>query len=266
MRSPFHSPLGILVSKRGLSVALMACASASALTWGVAARAADSATSATDAGTKVGELVITAEHRATNLQKTGIAATVLTGAQLTTRNVNVIDQIQFVTPSASVTASGQSNNINIRGIGKSETGSGTLVGVIVYRDGVATFPGFFQDEPFYDVSTIEVLRGPQGTFQGQNATGGAVFVTNNAPNLDGLHGFIEGQYGNYNDGRIRGAVNIPVSDTFAIRLAVNDEYHDSYANITGPYTGHPGELKESNTRLSFLWQPNSNLKISLKNE
>jgi iron complex outermembrane receptor protein len=237
--------------------------------WGGGALAATPSTSPDNSksgATEVGELVITAEHRTTNLQKTAIAATVLTGAQLTTRNVNIVDQIQFVTPSASVTNSGQSNNINIRGIGKSETGSGTLVGVIIYRDGVATFPGFFQDEPFYDVSTIEVLRGPQGTFQGQNATGGAVFVTNNAPNLDGLHGFFEGQFGNYYDGRIRGAVNLPVSDTFAIRLAVNDEYHNSYANITGPFTGQPGELKESNTRLSFLWQPAPNLKVTLKNE
>ncbi len=267
MRSQNRSAPRAFSSRRALDVALLACTSAAALTWGGGAWAADAAPpgNASDS-TKVGELVITAEHRTTNLQKTAIAASVLTGKQLTLRNVNVVDQIQFVTPSASVTNSGQSNNVNIRGIGKSETGSGTLVGVIIYRDGVATFPGFFQDEPFYDVSTIEVLRGPQGTFQGQNATGGAIFVTNNGANLDGFHGFVEGQYGNYNDGRLRAAVNIPVSDTFALRLAVNDEYHDTYANITGPYTGTPGELKESNTRLSLLWQPTSNLKITLKNE
>jgi len=248
---------------------LFVSASVSVLLWGGGAWAADPATSEPAANTStatVGELVITAEHRSTNLQTTSVAATVLTGADLQTRGVNAEDMIQFATPSANIENSGQSSNLNIRGIGKSETASTTVVGVIIYRDGLATFPGFFQDEPFYDISSIEVLRGPQGTFQGQNATGGALIVNTNSPNLDGLHGYIEGQYGNYNDGLVRGAVNIPISDTFAARLAINDEYHDSFAKIAGAFTGDPGQLKESNTRLSLLWQPTSDLKISFKNE
>ena len=59
---------------------------------------------------------------------------------------------------------------------------------------------------------------------------------------------------------------MPISDTFALRLAVNDEYHDSFAKITGPFSGHPGELKESNTRLGMLWQPTPALKVVFKNE
>ena len=248
---------------------LLVCVSARALTWGAAAWAAEPATTgqAASAGSSaIGELVVTAEHRATNLQTTAVAATVMTGSDLEARGVTTEDQIQFATPSANLENSGQSNNLNIRGIGKSETAVTTVVGVIIYRDGVATFPGFFQDEPFYDISSIEVLRGPQGTFQGQNATGGALLVNTNSANFGGLHGYIEGQYGNYNDGLLRGAVNMPISDTFAARLAFNDEYHDSFAKITGPFTGNPGRLKESNTRLSLLWQPTPALKVNLKNE
>jgi len=150
--------------------------------------------------------------------------------------------------------------------GSSETASTSIVGVIIYRDGLATFPGFFQDEPFYDISSIEVLRGPQGTFQGQNATGGAVLVNTNAPNFDRAYGYVQGEYGNYNEVRVRGAVNEPISDTFATRFAFNDEYHDSFAKITGPFTGNPGRLIESNARLSFLWQPTPALRAVLKNE
>jgi iron complex outermembrane recepter protein len=248
---------------------LLVSACASGLLWGGAALAADPAATGPAASadsTTVGELVITAEHRSTNLQTTAVAATVLTGTDLQTRGVNAEDMIQFATPSANIENSGQSSNLNIRGIGKSETASTTVVGVIIYRDGLATFPGFFQDEPFYDIASIEVLRGPQGTFQGQNATGGALIVNTNSPNFDGLHGYIEGQYGNYNDGLVRGAVNIPISDTFAARLAINDEYHDTFAKIAGNFTGDPGQLKESNTRLGLLWQPTPDLKISLKNE
>ena len=235
--------------------------------WGGAALAADSASTAPSAGvSSVGELVVTAGHRATNLQTTSVAASVMTGADLEARGVSGEDQIQFATPSATSENSGQSVNLNIRGIGKSETASTTVVGVIIYRDGLATFPGFFQDEPFYDISSIEVLRGPQGTFQGQNATGGALIVNTNSANFGGLHGYIEGQYGNYNDGRVRGAVNIPISDTFAARIAFNDEYHDSFAKITGPFTGNPGRLMESNTRFDLLWQPTPALKVIFKNE
>ena len=260
-------------ARRAAKPALWLCASIGALTWSGAALAADPATIAarpqannTPAST-VGELVITAERRTVSLQKAAVAATVLTGADIRQRGIDSEDLIQFATPSANMENSGQSSNLNIRGIGKSETASTTVVGVIIYRDGLATFPGFFQDEPFYDISSIEVLRGPQGTFQGQNATGGALIVNTNSPSLSGgMHGYVEGQYGNYNDGRVRGAIDLPISETFAARVAFNDEYHDSFANVTGPFTGHPGVLKESNTRLSLLWEPTSNFKLSFKNE
>ncbi len=251
---------------------LLACASAGVLMWAGAAMAANpappaQAAAATTGDSTVTELVVTAEHRATNLQTTAVAATVLTGKDLEARGVSTEDQLQFATPSANLENSGQSNNLNIRGIGKSETAVTTVVGVIIYRDGLATFPGYFQDEPFYDIASIEVLRGPQGTFQGQNATGGAVIVNTNSPSLGGgVSGYVQGQYGNYNDAQVRGAINVPLSDTFAARIAFNDEYHDTFAHITGPFIGHPGQLKESNVRLSLLWEPTDALKVSFKNE
>jgi len=202
MRVPLRSALEISVSPTATAAAsarrrnrgnsgLLVPAAVSVLICGGAAVGAEPATTGRDASVStVGELVVTAERRATNLQKTAVAASVLTGADLTARGVNTVDQLQFTTPSANLENSGQSNNLNIRGIGKSETASTTVVGVIIYRDGVATFPGFFQDEPFYDIASIEVLRGPQGTFQGQNATGGAVIVNTNSPNFGGLHGYV----------------------------------------------------------------------------
>ncbi|MEQ1785176.1 MAG: TonB-dependent receptor plug domain-containing protein, partial [Hyphomonadaceae bacterium] len=127
--------------------------------------------------------------------------------------------------------------------------SRTTTGVITYRDGVATFPGYFTAEPYYDIARVEVLRGPQGTFVGQNATGGAVFVTSNDPIIDGgYHGYIQGQVGNYNTLGAQGALNLPVSDTFAARVAFNVDTRDSFYDITGPYTGDDG-LKTVSGRL-----------------
>jgi iron complex outermembrane receptor protein len=215
--------------------------------------------------TKLEMIVVTAERRTTDLQTTAVAATVLSGEDLTKRNVNTIDALAFTTPSLTIQNSGTSALVNLRGIGKSDGGQQVSTGVLIYRDGVSTTPnGLIADEPYYDIASIEVLRGPQGTFAGQNATGGAIFINEANPTLDRFNGWIEGQYGNYNDARIRGALNIPLSDELAIRLATDNENRDTFFNMSGPYTGNPGKLHATNWRLSTLWQPNDAFRAVLK--
>lgn len=226
----------------------------------------DSGTSTQNDSAVLTEVVVTAERRTTNLQQTPIAATVLSGDDLISKGVVTVDQLQTVMPSVTVQNFGQGNDFNIRGIGKGEHNTQTTTGVIVYRDGVATFPGYFQDEPYFDIGSLEVLRGPQGTFAGQNATGGAVFITEANPTLNGVDGYVLGQYGNYNDAMVQGAVNLPISDTLAARVAFYDERRDTFYNITGPFSGGDGGLKESSVRFSLLWQPSDNLKVLWKND
>jgi len=214
----------------------------------------------------VGEVVITAERRVVSLQRAPVSATVVSGAELQQKGVYDVDELQFITPSLTVTNYGIGEDYNIRGIGKEETNIQTPSGIIVYRDGVATFPGFFTQEPYYDIASVEVLRGPQGTFAGQNATGGAIFVTEIDPVLNRFQGWIEGQYGSYDDVRLRGAVNIPVSDTLAIRLAGNLEREDSFYTVTGPHAGSPGRTEEADGRVSVLWTPTPALDVLFKND
>ena len=217
-------------------------------------------------GTTVKEVVITAERRTTNLQKTAIAATVLSGKDLAAKGVFTVDQLQFVAPSVTVNNFGQGNDIDIRGIGKGEHNSQTSTGVITYRDGAASFPGYIQEEPYFDIANIEVLRGPQGTFAGQNATGGAVIVTTNNPVIDGGYtGYALGHYGNYNAAGLQAAVNLPINDTLAARLAFDTEYRNSFYKISGPWTGDPN-LKWAALRFSLLWKPTSNLTVLWKTD
>ena len=201
------------------------------------------------------EIVVTAERRATSLQRTPIAATVMTGDDLANAGVTTVDQLQFVSPGATVNNFGQGIDFNIRGIGKAEHNTQTTTGVITYRDGVATFPGYFTAEPYYDIARVEILRGPQGTFVGQNATGGAVFVTSNNPEIGGgNHGYIMGSVGNFRYVGAQGAVNLPISDTLAARVAFNTDHRDSFYDITGPYTGDDG-VHTFSGRFSLLWEP-----------
>jgi iron complex outermembrane receptor protein len=234
--------------------------------------------SASNGGTEV--VIVTAQRRHENLQKTAISATVITGQDLTNKNITTVDQLQFSAPSVAVDNFGQGNDFNIRGIGKGEHNSQTSTGVITYRDGVETYPGYIQEEPYFDVSSIEILRGPQGTFVGSNATGGAVFVNTNDPVIGGGYdGYVMGNVGNYNEYGAQGAINIPLGDTLAIRVAFFGDQRDSFYHITdtNPYDACPhnqyagckpgyraGDVKWAAGRFDLLWKPTNAFTVSVK--
>jgi iron complex outermembrane receptor protein len=235
----------------------------------------------TDSSTTIETVVVTAERRNEDLMKTPISADVLTAEDIANKGVTSVDDLQFVAPSVTVDNFGQGIDFNIRGIGKgSEHQTQFATGVITYRDNAATFPGYFTEEPYYDIASIEVLRGPQGTFVGQNATGGAVFVTSNNPVIGGDYdGYAQGQFGNYDDTAVQGAVNIPISDTFAMRIALDGESRGSFYSIldrnptdncpNDKYAGckpgyNPGDLNYGAGRVSFLWKPTDALTVSFK--
>lgn len=241
--------------------------SAVVLLWAGAAQAQQVPPASNDQQeTTVEEVVVTAERRTTNLQETAVAATVLSGTDLENRGVTTLEQLQFVAPSTTVQNFGQGNFFNVRGIGKSEPTTAIGVGVTTYRDGVPVFPGYFQTEPYYDIGSVELLRGPQGTFAGTNATGGAVFINSRAPDFNGVNGYVMAQYGSYDNVKLQGAVNVPISDTLAVRFAGNQETRDSFHTITGNYQGHPGDIDASSLRASVLWTPTPALRVLLKGD
>ena len=246
--------------------------SVAVLLWagGAQARQAEPATQnqteTSDQATTLGDVVVTAERRTSNLQTTAVAATVLSGEDLQNKGVTSLDQLQFAAPSTTVQNFGQGNFFNIRGIGKSEATTAVGVGVITYRDGVAAFPGYFQTEPYYDIGSLEILRGPQGTFAGANATGGAVFITARNPDFNSINGYASTQIGNYDQVKVQGAINLPLSDTLAVRLAANHETRGGFYDITGPYRGHPGEVDSNSVRASVLWQPTDALRVLFKTD
>lgn len=250
-------------------------ASLLALGWCGASSAQSVSTTTADTGAgsadKLPEVVVTGERRKTDAQVTPISATVVSGEDLANRGVTTIDDLQFIAPGATVNNFGQGNDFDIRGIGKGEHNSQTTVGVVTYRDGVATPPGYFQEEPYYDIANLEILRGPQGTFGGQNAIGGAVFLTTVDPKIGGgFDGYTQVQLGNYSDYGLQGAINLPISDTLAARAAFNIEDRDSFYSITGPngtaYTGNPGNLREYSMRLGLLWKPTDALSVLWKTD
>jgi iron complex outermembrane recepter protein len=216
-------------------------------------------------------IIVTAQRRNENLMRTAISATVLSGGDLENKGVTNVDALQFVTPSLVVNNFGQGNDFNIRGIGKAEHNTQTTTGVITYRDGAPTFPGYITQEPYFDIANVQILRGPQGTIVGQNATGGAVLVNTRDPVIGGgVSGYIQGQIGSYENFGLQGAVNLPVSDTFAARVALFGETRNGFYKIRGPggtkYSGDNGDMRLLVGRLSLLWKPTPNLTITSKTD
>jgi iron complex outermembrane receptor protein len=246
--------------------ALLLSASALVINW---AGSAWAQTNKNEDAQMLETVTVTAQRRSENLMQTSISASVITGEQLSNKSIVKVDDLQFVAPQVTIDNFGQGINFNIRGIGKGEHNTATLTGVITYRDGTPTFPGYITEEPYYDIAAIEVLRGPQGTFVGQNATGGAVFVTTNNPNIGGGYdGYLMANVGTYGDVGAQGAINIPVSDTFAARVAAYVERRDPFYDITNNGHDYKGldPLQHAAMRVNLLWKPNDNWSILFKTD
>lgn len=106
------------------------------------------------------EVVVTAERRSENLQTTPIAATVLNGEELVQKGVVQMSDLQTASPSLSITPAGLTANVNIRGIGLDSGSPSVVPGVATYREGLWEPPILTMDT-FYDVGSVEVLRGPK---------------------------------------------------------------------------------------------------------
>ena len=212
------------------------------------------------------EVVVTAQRRVENLQDVPISALVLTGDMLADKGVTNITNLQYAAPGLTLAEYGSANVLNIRGVGRSAVDIELPSGVVLYRDGMPTFPGYFQNEPYFDVASVEVLRGPQGTFVGKSAAGGAIFIRTAAPDLTDFGGKVEGEVGNFGQVGLTAVINAPVGDTFGIRVAYYQMKRDEVMvdSLSGPFTGRPGRPDLNSVRIGALWKPSDNLTAQLR--
>ena len=202
---------------------------------GAQAQTAD--TTAQSANT--GDIIVTARRREENLQDVPISITAVSGEALVERGVRDALDLQYQTPSLSVTGTGP-NKYNvayaIRGQRSGEFQLLTDPAVGTYFAEVVMPRTYGFGTAFYDLQNVQVLKGVQGTLFGRNMTGGAVLVEPNHPDLRAFHAEGTAQYGNYNLVDLYGMVNVPiVSDVFAIRAA--GTYRDRKGYTTDVATG-----------------------------
>ncbi|MFS0736615.1 TonB-dependent receptor [Sphingomonas sp. 1P06PA] len=165
-----------------------------------------------------GEIVVTAQRRSESLQRTPVAVSVVTAETLTERAITTEADLQTVSPGLTVRASQSSNQLNYAIRGQSlDAFSATRPGVLPYVNEVQV-GGAGGASAIYDLQSVQVLKGPQGTLFGRNATGGAVLFTTAKPTNE-LSGYALGRLGNYDLRYVEGAINVPLVDDMVLARA-----------------------------------------------
>ena len=205
------------------------------------------------------EIVVSARKREVSLQDAPIAVSVLSGADFDKSNVVRLDNFNGYVPGLVVAKNdGAGRVVTIRGVGwETAQNLTTQPSVLTYIDGVYLANPLAMGLDLGDIERVEVFRGPQGTEFGQGTTGGSINVVTKKPHTDRMEGSVELSYGTYDNIRGRASINVPLSDTWAFRAAVQKYERDGFAEIEGgELDGYDLDDADSFTgKLAVLWQP-----------
>lgn len=225
--------------------------------FGQAAAASQAATPTTGDGSGIKDIIVTAERRTNDVQHTALAITALSGDELTRVGATNAMSLISAVPGFGVSNTAQLQTIFIRGVGGGQVNN--------YGDPAVSYSvdGAYIQRPYggpsgtyYDLDRVEVLKGPQGTLYGRNATVGAMNVITKAPRFE-FGDDVGAEFGNYGDFQANGALNIPLSDTVATRFAFKVNQHDGYL------TNGRNDAKSVAGRASILFKPRDGLSLRI---
>ena len=197
---------------------------------------AQDATAEVGSGEGLNDIVVTARRREENLQDVPIAVTAYTPEDIAEKGITDRTSLADNTPSLFTINGGYPREFAFFALRGQGPAFGSTPGVVNY---FAEVPNSVNVDgrvgTYYDLANIQVLAGPQGTLFGRNATGGNILFEPMKPQ-DRFEGYVRAQYGNYNDRRIEGALNVPiVPDTVLLRVAGEVGRRDGYTIDVGPF-------------------------------
>jgi outer membrane receptor protein involved in Fe transport len=229
--------------------------SALAFVWCAPAWAAADGAPAT---TVIEELVVTAQKREESIQDVPIAVSAFGGAQLKAQGIDGAGNLVQSIPNLTFTRRSARPNFQIRGVGAQLTSASGDDGVGVHVNNAPLTSNRIADAEFYDVERVEVLRGPQGTLYGRNATGGVVNMITNKPG-DNFGASLSAELGNYSSQKFQGYVNVPLGDMVALRVAGFSMQRDGYS--TNMLTGGNIDGRDIKAaRVTLKFEPNDRLR------
>jgi iron complex outermembrane receptor protein len=232
---------------------------ASMLVMGYAAPAIAQDTTKANASTSDADIIVTARRSEERLQDVPISISVLSQDEVSKRNISNAGDLGSYVPSLATNANfgPERSSFSIRGFiqeGRTSPSVGVyFADVVSPRANSGTTSGNGAGVgAFFDLQNVQVLKGPQGTLFGRNTTGGAILLVPQKP-TDRLEGYIEGSLGNYNMHRLQGVLNVPLSDTFRVRGAVDWQQADGYLkNRSGIGPSALGNTNYVSARLSLV--------------
>ncbi|MBV9511012.1 MAG: TonB-dependent receptor, partial [Caulobacteraceae bacterium] len=205
--------------------------------------------------------MVTAQRREERLKDVPIAITAVSGQQLSKAGITSVTDLGLVTPGLNFAVQGAFAEPTIRGIGTSVTGAGADANVSLYLDGVYQPSQTANLFDLNNVQSVEVLKGPQGTLFGRNATGGAITITTLDPSFHPSADVSAG-YGSFNEVRLNGYATGPISQDIAGDLAVQYKRDDGY--IYNVNTGHEDANADTiSLRSKLLFKPTDKLSFVL---
>lgn len=204
-----------------------------------------------------GAIIVTAERREESLQDSSLAIQVLSAEELERSNMTQITDLNSLVPGLQIGTGGNSPQIYIRGVGDFAASALSNPAVAVNVDGVYVARPQAMNSQFYDLARIEVLKGPQGTLYGRNASGGAINLITNRPSLNDVEGYLGLTYGNYDNKQLEGAVNVPLGQAVAARFAFTAVDRDGYLS-----DGTDDDERVAG-RLRVLWEASPTVSLML---
>lgn len=223
----------------------------------------DAGANAATAGNEAnaGEIIVTANRRAERLQQVPIAVTVVDGGQLVRQNVNTVENLARSAPALDIAGPTGYGAISIRGVGGISLAQSSEGSVGVVFDNVALANTSIDPPLLFDIARIEVLEGPQSTLFGRNSSAGVVNVVTNAPDPSRTAVIAHADMGTRDNYIGRLAVNLPLSDNAALRVAggltQDPKVQQNLAD------GSWQKRKNESLRGRFLWQPTDRLTVNL---
>ncbi|MBV8853881.1 MAG: TonB-dependent receptor [Sinobacteraceae bacterium] len=231
-----------------------ACLGVPGLSW-----AADETGAESD---KLAEIVVTAQKREQNLQDVGTSVTAFDANSLQQLGLKDVTEVTGQVPGLQFNQFGATVTIyNLRGVSQNDFSDHQEAPVAVYADDAYIASTGALAGSLFDLQRVEVLRGPQGTLFGRNATGGLIQYISNQP-TDKLDGYLDVTGGNFKQLDTEGAIGGPLTDTLAARAAFATNYHEGY--IINRIGERINNQKQYAARLQFTWKPADNTEVRLK--
>lgn len=210
------------------------------------------------------EIVVTAQRREQNLQEVPISIQVISGTQIELQGFRSMTDVERFTPSLQVEESMHRHSITMRGIGGAGANLALENSVPLFVDGVHFGRSSMIKGALLDVERVEILKGPQPIYFGQNASAGAISVISRKPGQE-WEGFINAEAGNFGSKNVKGAYGGPLTDTFGIRVAA--QWDEITGWLTDIVDGHKFPQQENKVgRLTLQWTPTDNFTAILKGE